>query len=375
MQLYLKEGVPPEQVVTAAARLMPPELSVQVPSSRSGLAEQTLLLAEVSLNMASTLSFTTAVFIVLSVFLMNIGERRRQLAVLRAVGATRGQIMRLVTSEALVTGICGTLLGIPIGMYGGTFLIGSMAALLQTSLPTAPDPLRAIVAGVLVGPTICLLAAWYPARQAARVSPLEGMRPVVNLEGTTNWRRNAILGIGGLAFAGLITIGTALALVPVWAAIVGLVVSLVSLMLLIPLVLSPVVKLISIPLKWVLGFEGEMSRRIVLRRITRSTLTVGVLFIAVAAAVGTSNAVFSITDDVRHWYERTVTADFLLRPMMPDMTGQEGVRMNESMRGDLAKLPGVERVDALRLLRVDAGGQEAMLLRATSDCTTRFRWT
>ena len=105
-----------------------------------------------------------------------------------------------------------------------------------------------------------------------------------------------------------------------------------------------------------------MSERLVLRRRTRSSLAIGVLFIGVSAAVGTSNAVFSITNDVHTWYERTVTADFLLRPMMPDMSGQEGASMPESLRGELTKLDEVEKVDPVRLLRIEAGGQDAMLM-------------
>src|SRR5690606_36378156 len=122
-----------------AASVVPPELRVQVPSSRSGLAEETLLLTEVSLNMASALSFTTAVFIALSVFLMNVSERRRQLSIMRAVGATRRQIMGMVCGEALLVGMIGTLFGIPLGVYGGAMLVRSMGAILQTELPEVPQ--------------------------------------------------------------------------------------------------------------------------------------------------------------------------------------------------------------------------------------------
>ena len=165
-------------------------LIVGVPSSRTGLAKETLLLTEVSLNMASALSFTTAVFIALSVFLMNVGERRQQLSIMRAVGATRRQIIVLVCREALLLGIVGTLLGIPIGIYGGGFLIRSMAAILNASLPEAAGTALGHVVGGLVGPAICLLAAWYPAYMAGRVSPLEGMRPVVTLRAAARASRD-----------------------------------------------------------------------------------------------------------------------------------------------------------------------------------------
>lgn len=362
LQVYLSPATDAHDAIDAYSPLLPAELKVQVPSSRSGLAEETLQLTQVSLNMASALSFTTAVFIVLSVFLMNVGERRRQLATMRAVGATRRQIIALVGTEALVMGIAGTIAGIPLGVYGASFLIRSTADLLQTSLPEAPNLQWAIGVGAVVGPLVCLLAAWYPAHRAAQVSPLEGMRPVADLNRARRHRGTTAVAVAGLLVAGMMAVGSARGLVSDWAAVAGLIVSLVSLVLLIPLVLRPAVTLVGYPVHRLLGLEGDMSQRIVLRRVTRSSLTIGVLFIAVSAAVGTSNAVFSITNDVQTWYERTITADFLLRPMMPDMTGEKAASMSESLRGKIAALDGVELVDAISLVRTEAAGRQAMLM-------------
>jgi putative ABC transport system permease protein len=362
LQIYLAPDVDPRKAIDVYAPLLPPELKVQVPSSRSGLAEETLQLTHVSLNMASALSFTTAVFIVLSVFLMNVGERRRQLATMRAVGATRRQIIALVGTEALVMGVAGTLAGIPLGVYGASFLIRSMAGLLQTNLPEAPNLGWAIGVGAVVGPLLCLLAAWYPARTAAHVSPLEGMRPVADLGRAKRRRWTTVVAVAGLVVSAALTLASSRFEFGDAAAVAGLIVALVALVLLIPLVLRPAVAAVGYPLRRLLGVEGEMSKRIVLRRVTRSSLTIGVLFIAMAAAVGTSNAVFSITSDVQTWYERTITADFLLRPMMPDMTGEKAASMSEALRGKIAALDGVEMVDAVSLVRVEVGGQQAMVM-------------
>ncbi len=349
LQILLTPSTDPQQAIAAYSGVLPPELKVQVPSARSGLAEETLLLTQVSLNMASALSFTTAVFIVLSVFLMSVSERRRQLAMLHAVGATRRQIVGMISTEALLMGFLGTVLGIPLGVYGGSFLIGAMANLLQTNLPPAPDLRWAIGVGAVVGPVICLLAAWYPARRAAQVSPIEGMRAVVSDSGDRQRRWTSAIGFAGLLFSLFFAVATERGYVPIWAALVCLIVSLVSLVLLIPLALKPIIKLLGYPMRGIFGLEGEMSQRIVLRRLTRSSLTIGVLFVAVSAAVGTGNAVFSIADDVRTWYERTITADFLLRPMMPEMTGEQAASMQESLGGEIARLDGVEMVDGISL--------------------------
>ncbi len=163
LHLYLGDPSRAGAVIAEASAVIPPELQVGLPSSRNGLAEQTLQLTDISLFLASALSFTTAVFIALSVFLMNVGERRRHLSIMRAIGAMRGQVMRMVCGEALVMGIVGTLLGIPVGMFGGRLVTSSMGAVLQITLPAATDVPRAFLFGGIVGPLICLLGAWYPA--------------------------------------------------------------------------------------------------------------------------------------------------------------------------------------------------------------------
>jgi putative ABC transport system permease protein len=105
-----------------------------------------------------------------------------------------------------------------------------------------------------------------------------------------------------------------------------------------------------------------MSQRLVGRHAGRSALTVGVLFIAVASGIGTGNSVFSITSDIRAWYERTIAADFLLRTMMPDMTGQDAVNMPETLGDELAQIPGINLVDPVRFMRADARGHDAVLV-------------
>ncbi len=362
LHVYLTKPERAAEVIAAGTGLLPAELRLAVPSSRSGLAEETLLLTEVSLDTASALSFTTAVFIALSVFLMNVGERRQQLAILRAVGATRRQIVGMVCREALLMGIIGTLVGIPLGVYGGYFLMHSMAAILQTNLPETPNLSWALAVGAVFGPLTCLVAAWYPARKASLVSPLEGMRPVVTMQPNRGHRATTIAGLAGVLVTIGLTVGSIRGEIPIWMAVVGQVLALVSIVLLLPIVLAPAIKLLAWPIRRLITVEGEMSQRLVLRHAGRSSLTIGVLFIAVATGVGTGNSVFSVTDDIRSWYERTITADFLLRATMPDMSGQDATSISESLRDQLAVLDGVERIDAVRMLRVEARGIDAILV-------------
>jgi putative ABC transport system permease protein len=361
LHMYLKDPSRAGAVIAEAGAVLPPELQVEVPSSRNGLAEQTLQLTDVSLFLASALSFTTAVFIALSVFLMNVGERRRQLSILRAIGATRGQVMRMVCSEALLMGIVGTMLGIPVGVFGGRLVTSSMGAVLQITLPVATDVPLAFLIGGIVGPLICLVGAWYPARRASQISPLEGMRPVVTMEPHRGHRMTTLAGALGAVLTCVLMTGAMQGTMPSWVAVVAVVVALVSLVMFLPLALSPAVNLLGYPLRRLLSVEGEMSQRLVLRHSGRSALTIGVLFMAVAAGMALSNAVFSVNSDVQTWHARTMSADFFVRTMMPDLSGQDPTGLPDSVSAQIAAMPGIERAEAIKVLRVDAAGQEGIL--------------
>jgi len=360
--VFLSEGVSPATVIAEAAKVLPPGVTAKVPAAQLGLAEESLKLTQVSLNLTTALSFTTAVFIVLNVFLMSVGERRRQISILRAIGATRRQIMTMITSEALLLGVCGTLLGIPAGIYGGRMLAGTMSQILQIDLPEAPMPRWPLVVGAIFGPLLCLAGAWYPARRASRVSPLEGLRPQVASRPRGSYRKSARAGIivftVSTALAGWCVLGGA----PMWLAIGTVISSLIAVVLLLPAVLGPAVRGLTSILGRVGGFPLEIAERLVVRETGRSSLTVGVLFMAVAAGLGTSNAVLSITQDVHDWHDQTLTADYLLRTMMPDTRLRNAVTMPESLETELKSLPGVTQVDSARVMQTDAGGENSLLV-------------
>jgi ABC-type antimicrobial peptide transport system permease subunit len=107
----------------------------------------------------------------------NVASRARQIAVLRAIGVTRGQLLRMVIGEALVLGLIGSAVGLALGvMLGRTS--NFMTALLSGFQPEFAVPWAMVAAGSLLTTALCLLAALIPARYAARsniVAVLSGL--------------------------------------------------------------------------------------------------------------------------------------------------------------------------------------------------------
>ena len=88
-----------------------------------------------------------ALFTIFNTFLMNVGERRKQLAVLRAIGATRRQVIRMLLLEGLAMGLMGTVLGSLLGLAGAYGLTQGMGRIYSTAMPALRITPDAICAG------------------------------------------------------------------------------------------------------------------------------------------------------------------------------------------------------------------------------------
>jgi putative ABC transport system permease protein len=130
----------------------------------------------IGLNLVGLVILVAAGFVVLNAFAMSVTQRRRTIGLLRSVGMTRRQVMRLVLVEALLTGGLGTLLG----LVGGPLLGRGLVALIGNWANIAYGPgwpstsNLALAAGL--GLSISLLATLFPAWGAARISPLVALR-------------------------------------------------------------------------------------------------------------------------------------------------------------------------------------------------------
>ena len=117
---------------------------------------------------------------IFNTFLMNVGERRRQLAILRAIGTTRGQIVRMLLLESLVMGVAGTIVGSLLGLAALICSLHRHDADLFRIDPPAAHHVAAVCGGR--GPRAGHLAGRRVLSRpiAGKITPIEGMRPIVS---------------------------------------------------------------------------------------------------------------------------------------------------------------------------------------------------
>lgn len=348
ISIVADEGVDEAKMSAALSAALPKGLMVRLPAERSHLAKELTEKVKAGLDLAYVTIIALAFVTILNTFLMNVGERRRQLAVLRAIGTTRRQLINMLLAEGLAMGLVGTIIGTACGLGGAFLLTQSMGKVYATTMPALRiTPAPFILAGCL-GPIVSLLAMFIPAWIAGRVSPLEGMRFVVSER-----RKRIPLWYAALAITAFVSTGSV-----VGACIVGIlptkvvtivgVLFTVSFLLLIPMILRPLARLIAALLYPVLRTEGRIAGRQILRRLVRTSLTVGILYVAVSTAVSLGTNILDTVSDINTWTNKALRGDYIVRATKQSASSGMSLKMPESYVNELRTIDGVANVDSLR---------------------------
>jgi putative ABC transport system permease protein len=223
-----------------------------------------------------------------------------------------------------------------------------MAKAMQTGLPPMEIHWQPLVIAACVGPLVSVLGALWPAWRAGRLTPLEGMGAVT--PGEMEAPRLTLFALGTLTFA----IGCVLltlcntGYLPVDGSVLSALTILLGLVLMIPTVLRPLTKWASTLLSPVLRVEGRLAEGQIVRRRGRTTLTVAVLFLAVAFGIGMAINIVNNVADVKNWAKTTITGDYFLRGMTFSTKVGAVADVPEEIRKELEAIPGIHRVLTVR---------------------------
>ena len=350
IDVVLKPDVDETAAMTAIAGVTPQDLMVRIPSTRAQVGRDTIAGAEQGLNYSYALSLLLAVVLILNTFMINVSERRRQLAVLRALGTTRGEIMRMLLREGFFFGLVGTALGIAFGIAGAEILVRMSVDAQSAVTPHVIYTWQPFVMAIVLGPGLSVASAYIPARLAGKVTPLEGMRPVIQEDGAPISAWSTWTGVAMLSLSGFGLLGCGVGILPPGLTIPLGTFFVAGLVFLIPLILEPVTRLTAWILHPLFGAEGIFAQRQVLRRRTRTTLTIGVLYIAISTGIGLGMTIMNNVDEIRNWQRMTVSGDFFVRAAFPDATGKT-VSMPDEIGERLHAVPGVEGVRSTSFLQ------------------------
>ena len=189
--------------------------SIMTPGERRQQAEGLLRAFRLNLTALSLISLLVGLFLVYTTIQATLVRRRRELGVLRSLGATRGQVLRLLLTEAAVVGLIGTLIGLPIGWFAATLNVETVSGTLRDiylldELERLVVPTWIYVLAACLGLGGAVLGALLPSIDAAKREPRELLGRSSLADTSSRWSpRLAVLG------------GALLATVSIWYVLVG----------------------------------------------------------------------------------------------------------------------------------------------------------
>lgn len=330
-----------------------------------GLSSNATLLASLQMSQFAFTLFgifglATAGFIILNSFRTMVAERRRDIGMLRAIGARRSTITRMFLAESLLQGVVGTGLGMLLGLGMATALFMALGPIFENvmhmKVGTVRFPAWAYAEAIALGVGVTMLAALIPARAAGRITPMEALRPVSEESyraraGVRAWVGVAIVLV---SFACLITgVPTLIG--------VGSVLFLVGIALVTPVVVNPLAGLFGNLIE--IGFprEGALARSNLQRNPGRSAVTVTAVMLGLASIVAMISVISSIFAGFTSYIDKSLGADYMVIPQSI-VLAQGNVAAGPQLAADIAHTDGIGPVSSLRIARGQLDGADVQVI-------------
>ncbi|MGN8224760.1 FtsX-like permease family protein [Gracilimonas sp. BCB1] len=297
--------------------VLPEGASIVRSESRTETVEQMTRAFEFNLQALSMLALLVGMFLIYNTMTFSVVQRRPLIGRLRALGVTKSEILTTVLKEALLIGFLGT----GVGMVTGIFLAQVLVKLVTQSINDLYFVLSVqelsiglfpMVKGVMLGIGATLIAAFWPAREASEAEVSTVLRRSSN-ESKVSSRISPIALLGLMIGAG----GGLILLIPnggIAAGYSSLLFMIVGFSLLVPLIIVGLAKLLRPVLGALSGLIGKMAVRGVVTELSRTSVAIAALVVAVAATVGVGVMVDSFRTTVVSWLEAQLQADVYVQP-------------------------------------------------------------
>ncbi|MDX6645965.1 MAG: putative transport system permease protein, partial [Miltoncostaeaceae bacterium] len=304
--------------------------------------DQGLGFLRTALLVFAAIALFVGAFIIVNTFSIIVAQRTRELALLRALGATPGQVTRMVRLEALIVGFLSSVIGLFAGIGLALGLVGLFDAI-GAQLPSAGLRITAgtVVISLLLGTAITLLASYGPSRRAARVSPMAALRDSALPEAASVWRR-AVIGVAATAL-GVVALLLGLAgsvSQPAYFVGAGALLVFIGIGALSPLFARPVARVIGWPLSK-LGIASRLGRENAMRNPRRTASTAAALMIGLGLVTFVTIFAASVKETLGAALKGSVTAGLVV-----SSENFEGLSPDVATR--LRQLPQVAAVSEVR---------------------------
>ena len=356
IDIALTPGVPLERGIEALRTALGPGYEVQTPASRGQSFSSMLRIYRLMLRFSSVGALVIGMFIIYNAFAVAVSQRRKEIGILRALGATRRQIAWLFVGESLLGGLAGSALGVVAGYALSGVVAGRAGQFIERLVGVNQGAIHTQVDGwlvalaIAVGTTTSVAAAGWPARNAAAVDPVKALQKgLAELpRARTNRIRASVATVAAIAAAALILTTSSLS-----AFYAGYLSALIAALLFTPMLSVWLARALRPVLRAIRPVEGVLAVDSLLTAPRRTSATCAALMLAIALVVSLGGSAAATYRNITAYATEALNADFFVTAS-PTLTARD-YRFPDTMTAELAALEGVREVQRMRQPRIQYG--------------------
>jgi putative ABC transport system permease protein len=357
IDLTVKEGASVEGVRKRLQQALGAGFQVEEPSARAQQFESISHIYSLTADITSAFALFIGMFIIYNTFQIAVTQRRSEIGILRALGATRRQIRDVFLAEGALSGLIGSCLGLALGIVLARAMTGYIGALLgevfgiaQRAREISTNPVLMIFA-IALGTLTSIVAAFIPARNAAGVDPVQALQKGKYQqlsEGENRARRIGalVVALGALVCAVLGRYSVLFYLGDGMAVLAAL--------LLTPTLAQLVARGLRPLLKWLRPVEGTLAADSLLQAPRRTSGAVAALMLSIALVVALGGLTRASYDSILKWMNVALNPDLFVSTS--ESLTARSFRFPASMGDQLRSIPGVAEAQGVRDARIPVGG-------------------
>ena len=368
IDVMLADGVDLSEGEAALQRALGPGFNVEAPSSRGAHFDDLLRVYSISMTVSSIFALFIGMFIIYNFLMIGVGQRRKEIAILRTLGATRRQLYVLFLIESALAGVVGSAIGCIAGLFMGRAIVGQIGGMLEGVYGLVQQPEEIALTPALMalamtaGVVTSVVAALIPTYQAANVEPIENLqkgRDRGESRGSNRLRWwSAVASATGAV--GCYLLGrTSGFFYP------GYALTIAAALLFAPWLTSAVASFLRRPLGWVRPVEGVLAVDSLLQAPRRTSGTIAALMLALAEVIGIAGMSTGMYGNISDWVTTTLNPDLWVTSSRS--LSNRTYRFPSSMTAELQGMEDVAEVQQVRNERIRFRGSSALLISIEVD--------
>jgi len=352
IDLIIPDGAAGSALLDKIQSVLPTGAVVQPAAARGNAIGQMTRAFNLSLTALSLLALVVGMFLIYNTVTFSVVQRRPILGVFRALGVTRRQIFIMILLEAAILSILGAIIGLAAGIIMGraaVVLVTQTVSSLYFTVTVRSVEIEAftLVKGFAIGLLAALSAALIPALEATTTPPAGALKRS-DIEAKVRRAIPAFTVVGVLILILSAVLLTSPVLEVSFGGLFGIV---LGFSLFTPGIAAGLMTVIRPVTGKLVGVLGLMAPRSIVRSLSRTSVAIAALMVAVSVIVGVSAMVGSFRGDVENWLQNTIRADILISPPSVSATRQT-TPVDPAIPEAIKLLPGVDRVGVARSVEV-----------------------